>query len=235
MLYNLCLFVLLFFIYSFIGYIIEIICVSIIDKKIVFSRGYLIGPYLPIFGFGGLIMFGYLSRYENDLLVLFVMSMVSSGLLEYFTSLLLEKIFKLRWWDYSDKKLNINGRVCLENCVLFGFGGIVFVKFINPFIKNILFGMSQMMIIILGIIVFMIMFSDFVFSTFIICQLKYDSSKYTSRDATKYVREQIITSLHKYNFLHKRLFHAFPNIAKNKNFKEMRKAIEDFRKKRKNL
>ena len=123
MLYTISFWFLLFLLYSIIGYIAEVVSCSITLKKIVLNRGFLIGPYLPIYGFGCLIMVWLLFRYEDDLLVLFIMSAFFCTVLEYFTSLLMEKLFKLRWWDYSNRKFQINGRVCLNNALLFGFSG----------------------------------------------------------------------------------------------------------------
>ena len=139
MLFDFCFNVLLFFVYSFIGYLIEIIRVSIMEKKIVLSRGYLIGPYLPIFGFGSLMMVYCLSRYQGDNVVIFVFSVVICCLLEYFTSLIMEKIFKIRWWDYSNRKFNINGRICLENSIYFGISGVCLLSFLSPLVSNLIY------------------------------------------------------------------------------------------------
>ena len=130
--------VILFFIYSVMGYLIEIISVSITEKKLTLSRGYLIGPYLPIFGCGGLGGALFLSKYKNDIVNLFVLSVAYSCTLEYITSLVLEKIFKLRWWDYSKRKMNLNGRISLETGVAFGIFGIIIVCFIQPFLVYLL-------------------------------------------------------------------------------------------------
>ena len=81
---------LFFFLYSVIGYIAEITFISIKTKKIVFNRGFLIGPYLPIYGFGSLILILFLRRYEEDPVVLFVLGAVFCTTLEYFTSLIME-------------------------------------------------------------------------------------------------------------------------------------------------
>ena len=122
MIYKFSYYCLIFFIFSFFGYLCEVVSVSIIDKKINLNRGYFIGPYLPIFGFGSLFILLFLDKYKNDYLVLFVLGMVACCILEYVTSYVLEKIFKLRWWDYSNKRFHINGRVSLETGLLFGFG-----------------------------------------------------------------------------------------------------------------
>ena len=121
---------LVFFIYSFLGYLVESTCVSFNKKKIIVSRGFLIGPYLPIFGFGGLLMTLTLEKYRDDLLALFIISMVICLSIEYFSSYILEKLFKLRWWDYSKKHFNLNGRICLDVGLMFGipFSGIEVIE-----------------------------------------------------------------------------------------------------------
>lgn len=232
MLYNFLFFVLVFFVYSFIGYVIEIISVSRIEKKIVFSRGYLIGPYLPIFGIGALLMIGLLGKYSNDLFALFVLCLFTCCLLEYFTSLILEKIFKLRWWDYSNKRFNINGRVCLENGIMFGLGGIILVRYFHPFLLRFMMSLPVMVVCILGSFLFLVMLADFIFSTFTICKLKIDSSAYTNRDSTSVVKKQVLESLQRYSIFHKRLFKAFPNIVENSRIQKIREYIESQRKKR---
>ena len=132
--YNFYILFLIFFIYSIIGYLIESTYVSFIKKESTFSRGFLIGPYLPIFGFGGLFLTTVLSKYNDDLLVLFTMSTVSCLILEYISSYVLEKLFNLRWWDYSNKPFNLNGRICLGHGVMFGLIGVIANRLINPIV-----------------------------------------------------------------------------------------------------
>lgn len=213
MLYNFCYGMILFFIYSFIGYISEVISVSSHNKKLNLSRGYLIGPYIPIFGFGALIIILFLSNYENDLITLFILSVFYCCSLEYFTSYVMEKIFNLRWWNYSHKRFNLNGRICLETGAMFGIGSVLLVKFANPFICGILSGFSHNLIITLGIILFCIMFLDFIISTMAVVRLEIDTSKYINKDATAKVKAEVKKSLAKYKFFHTRLFDAFPSIS----------------------
>ena len=75
-------------------------------------------------------------KYQNDLIITFFMSIIICGILEYFTSFFMEKIFNARWWDYSKRKFNINGRVCLENLVLFGIASCFIIYVTNQFIIN---------------------------------------------------------------------------------------------------
>ncbi len=231
MLFDLCYYFVLFFIYSFLGYLLEVVAVSITEKKLVFSRGYLIGPFIPIYAFGALFMLATLSKYQNDLIVLFVMSMISCCILEFFTSYIMEKIFKLRWWDYSDKLFNVNGRICLSNGVGFGIAGVCTIKFINPLLVKFLGFFSNKLIIVFGIIFFVILFSDFIFSTFTILKLQIDTSKYINIDATAKVKEEVMKSLNKYRIFHNRLFGAFPNLLKIDGIGQVKDVIKKYRNK----
>lgn len=127
---------LLFFIYSFLGYIVESTSVSMIEKKVVWNRGFLVGPYIPIFGTGAMIMVLTLQKYKDEVVALFIMSMVVCLTIEYLCSLIAEKLFNLRWWNYSDKLFNINGRICLQNGILFGLAGVLVVKYVNTWLEK---------------------------------------------------------------------------------------------------
>jgi uncharacterized membrane protein len=119
------------------GWCMEMMVCYCASKKWV-NRGFLIGPVCPIYGYGCLIITVLLKRYLDDPIVLFVMAVVLCCILEYFTSYLMEKLFKARWWDYSDRKFNLNGRICLENAFLFGVLGLLLSYLINPFVvKNL--------------------------------------------------------------------------------------------------
>ena len=137
MLYKICYIFLLFIIYSFLGWIVEVIANLIENKKFI-NRGFLIGPYCPIYGVGLLIIINFLKSYVNSYIIVFVMSMFICMTLEYLTSYVMEKLFNGRWWDYSDKKFNINGRVCLETTIPFGLGGMAIMYIVNPFLDKIL-------------------------------------------------------------------------------------------------
>lgn len=228
--YSFWILVIVFFIYSVTGYIIEVTSCSLTWKKVTLSRGYLIGPYIPIFGFGGIFMTYLLRQYENNIIDLFINSMVGCCLIEYFTSLLLEKIFKLRWWDYSDKRFNINGRVCLENGFWFGVCGVVFVKYIHPVLINFLYSFPTKVIYVLGIVFLSILLIDFFISTFTISKLKIDTKKYVNKDSTEVIRNELINSLHRYRFFYRRFFKAFPNVRTNVNMDKIKKYFDEQRK-----
>lgn len=106
---------------------------SIFSKKIT-NRGFLSGPYCPIYGIGGLIIAIFLEPFASNPIVIFLLAFLFTTLLEYVTSFLMEKAFNAKWWDYSKRKCNINGRVCLLNSILFGIGGLVITYFVHPYV-----------------------------------------------------------------------------------------------------
>lgn len=126
-----------FIIYSIAGWALESVYRSFCEKKII-NSGFLIGPFCPIYGTGAIIMLLLLEGFKKNVLVLFVISFLVLSIWEYFVGVLLEKIFKTKYWDYSDQKINIKGRVCLFNSICWGILGILFIECIHPFIeKNI--------------------------------------------------------------------------------------------------
>lgn len=126
-----------FIIYSIAGWVLESVYRSFCEKKII-NSGFLIGPFCPIYGTGAIIMLLFLEGFKKNILVLFVISFLVLSIWEYFVGVLLEKIFKTKYWDYSDHKINIKGRVCLFNSICWGILGILFIECIHPFIeKNI--------------------------------------------------------------------------------------------------
>ena len=149
----------LFFIYSFAGWVMETVQISIRQKKFV-NRGFLIGPYCPIYGCGVLLITLLLQKYAGDLPLTFILSILICGTLEYMTSYVMEKIFKARWWDYSAKKYNINGRICLETVVPFGILGCLVMYVLNPITFKYLNMLSNSMLNIISAICFTIFITD---------------------------------------------------------------------------
>ena len=124
-----------FIIYSIIGWIVETSYVYISTKKFV-DRGFLVGPYCPIYGSGAVLMILYLTQYKDNILTVFILSTVICSILEYLTSYIMEVLFKTRWWDYSTQKFNLNGRICGKNSLLFGLAGILVIYIIHPVINT---------------------------------------------------------------------------------------------------
>lgn len=217
----LCYYFLLYFMYCVIGYVLECIFCSIIDKKLVLNRGFLIGPYLPIYGKGALCIILLLNKYLKDPFALFIMASLIATVLEYFASYFMEKIFKARWWDYSEKKFNLNGRVCLTNTVLFGLGGLIVMYVVNPFLTGILDGFSKTTIIVLGLMFFTIYAVDTIISFTTIYKLR-SSSTSLKKDSTEEISEQVRETILKNSYFKKRLLNAFPRIEKSEMYKKIK-------------
>lgn len=120
-----------FFIYSLLGWCTEVAYAAFREKKFV-NRGFLNGPFCPIYGFGVICITHLLADFKDNLLVLFFMSVVVATLLELVTGMLLEKLFHHRWWDYSDMPGNIRGHICPLFSLAWGLGCVVIVRLIHP-------------------------------------------------------------------------------------------------------
>ncbi len=171
--------ILFFFIYSFFGYLSEIILCSIGEKKLV-NRGFLFGPILPIYGFGMLTVLLLTKNTTNNLALTFLISMVACSVLEYLTSFLLEKLFHIKWWDYSKSdKLNLNGRICLRNCLAFGIAGSIIVYQVQPLVSSFVAFFPLTLKIILAIVLLCLLIFDTAVSILAILKAKktFDFSK----------------------------------------------------------
>ncbi len=207
---------LLFITYSFIGWCMEVGC-KLVELKKFINRGFLIGPYCPIYGWGCILIIILLNKYTNDPLVLFIMAIVICSILEYFTSYFMEKLFKARWWDYSRRKFNINGRICLETMIPFGLLGCLIMYFVNPFFVSIYSKIPSNILIIISFVLFTIFLTDNIISYTIMFKMKIPKIK-ISKDNTEEITEYVRSILAKRSFLYKRLMKAYPNmkILKNK-------------------
>lgn len=225
-LYNLVIFILMFFIYSFIGFLFEVILAFVKEHRLV-NRGFLIGPVIPIWGVG--VVFITLILSPNDTVFSLLISSAFIGtFLEYVVNYLMEKIFKARWWDYSDLPFNINGRIWLGSSMLFGVGGLTSIKYINPFLYNFINSFNPNFICILVSIFLILFFIDIIVSCNIIQNLKISVDnmrkdhteeitsmvkdvflkKYYSLEITKKIK----SILNDKSKLFKRLLKAFPEV-----------------------
>lgn len=219
MLRTLCYYFLLFLMYAILGWIVEVINAYIQKKKFV-NRGFLIGPYCPIYGVGMLAIISLLQEYTGNYIVLFILSMTICMVLEYLTSYFMELIFKARWWDYSNKKFNINGRICLETAIPFGLGGMLIMYVINPIFVGFLNKLSDNTLLILGISLMTIFVIDLIVSFFVVIKFRNMSDK-VYKDDTELMKKRVAKYLSKYSILINRLINSFPTMrVKVEGFKE---------------
>lgn len=209
-----------FWFFSILGWILEELVFIIEDRKLV-NRGFLIGPYCPIYGFGALIMI-LLTPYKDHLFVCFILALTLCSTLEYFASFLMEKIFKIRWWDYSNDAFNINGRICLRNAIAFGALGVIFTSFLNPWYLSIIDNFSDNTLLIIFIILAIITLIDLLVSFNTMNSIKNiiikDLSKYKHKDATDDVKKMVNKRLPGINFLQKRLIDTYHLLGKEKEY-----------------
>ena len=143
----------IFFIYAFLGWCTEVSYAALVTGKFV-NRGFLNGPVCPVYGFGVVIVLAGLSPLEDNLLLLFLGSLVLTSALEWLTGFVLEKLFHQRWWDYSDQPFNLSGYVCLRFSVAWGFACLFVVKLLHPtvllFIRLIPRPLGLALLVLLG-------------------------------------------------------------------------------------
>lgn len=156
-------FITYFIVYSFAGWLLESIYKSVYTKKFV-NSGFLIGPYCPIYGFGAIIMLLTLGFLKEKPVLLFLASFFILSCWEYLVGLFLEKAFKTKYWDYSDIKFNIQGRVCLKNSIYWGILGLIFIEILHPFVQAQINQVPTNMLLYINVIVGFAMFVDLVAS-----------------------------------------------------------------------
>lgn len=169
--YNFISYFMYFVIYSFFGYIMEVIVCSIYQKKLV-NRGFMFGPICPIYGVGAILLVKGLSSFYENSVLLFFLGMVITSIIEYYTSYLFEKIFNNKWWDYSQRKDSINGRICLGNSIFFGIGTLLLIRYFHPKVINLVKNIPFNILVITTIIIFVLLIIDLIASCIIAYNLR---------------------------------------------------------------
>ncbi len=163
--YKILSYVFLFFAFSIVGYIWET-CLKLVQTGNLVNSGTLYGPWLPIYGVGGLAVLILLKRFKDKPTLIFVLSLIVCTLIEYFTSWYLEWTKGVRYWDYSNYLININGRVCLEGSIIFGLAGCVVMYIAEPFFLNVFNKIPFLIIIAFCICLMGLFVGDNVYSHF---------------------------------------------------------------------
>lgn len=146
-------------VYSFLGWIYESALCSINKRKLV-NRGFLSGPVCPVYGFGALVCIVFLYQKTDHVVLLFFIGMLLTCTVEYITAVLLEKLFHAKWWDYSNSRFHIQGRVCLLGAVIFGLLSVLLVKHIHPAVSSLTGILPYQVQIVLSLVLFIIMMAD---------------------------------------------------------------------------
>ncbi len=144
-------YVLLFFLISFAGWLWEV-GLYLVTEHALINRGVYQGPYLPIYGVGGLLLWFLLQKLHEKPLLTFLLSALLCSVLEYITSLILEWKWGIRWWDYEGHFLNLNGRICLMGAMCFGLGGMALNCYLLPLYMKLYHRFSRKWRLILCVI-----------------------------------------------------------------------------------
>ena len=204
-----------FIIYSILGFIIETLF-GLVTKGVIESRqSFLYGPFCAIYGLGAVIMIGMLQYFNKNNFSLFFGGFLIGSVVEYLVSLFGEMMLHVKWWDYSNMPLNINGRICLETVVPFGILGCLVMYVLNPITFKYLNMLSNSMLNIISAICFTIFITDNIVSYNVISSftktvktINVGKIKDNTEEITKKVREVLIGK----SFFNKRLMEAYPNL-----------------------
>ena len=205
--------ILMFFFYSFLGWCMEVVLKYIQLHRFV-NRGFYTGPVCPIYGSGAVLItlvVQWLSPLESAVSTTFAISFLLCGALEYFTSLVMEKRFHARWWDYSQKPMNLHGRVWIGNLVLFGLGGVAVVHLMNPVLLASLAGFSVVAQEIAAGILVALFAADYVLTHFMMKLVK-TGVESSEADSTEALNKEIRLLLSDRNVFYRRFADAYPDV-----------------------
>lgn len=146
----------IFMIYAFLGWCTEVCYVGLQKGRFV-NRGFLNGPYCPVYGFGVLIIIYCLTPIKDNFFILFAGSVILTSILEFITGFLLKQLFHDQWWDYSDEPFNICGYICLKFSIRWGIGCLIIMDILHPVIIKTVMLLPK----IVGIVILIIFFCGF--------------------------------------------------------------------------
>lgn len=204
----------LFFIYSIAGWVTEVF-LKFLEYKRFINRGFLIGPYCPIYGAGAVIVTvgaALLAPVERSWAMSFLIAFVLCGLLEYLTSYILEKYFHARWWDYTERPMNLHGRVWIGNLILFGIGGVFILEEFNPRLLALAHRMGPRLFAAILTAVSILFVADAVMSYFIMNLLKQGVEK-SRADKSEEIAAEVRYLLENRSVFHKRILDAYPELT----------------------
>ena len=221
-------YIVFFFVCSVLGWIMEVTCKLIQFHRFI-NRGFLIGPYCPIYGFGAVLVTALLSRYADAPWMVFVMAMVLCGTLEYLTSFLMEKLFHARWWDYSHKRFNLNGRVCADTLIPFGVLGMAMVYGLKPFLFHLMDKVPPAVLQWVCAVLMAGLLLDTVVSTTVLSRIR-RAATLSGEDDTEAITRAVRQRLARDSALVRRVLRAFPYVRLYtppvmQRLKEKRKAL----------
>jgi uncharacterized membrane protein len=223
---TLCKLIIEMFIFSCAGWLMEVTLKYIQFHRFI-NRGFLIGPYCPIYGSGVVavtVFVGGIVGYEGSYAETFLAGFVICGALEYFVSWYMEKMFHARWWDYSTKPMNLNGRIWIGNLILFGLGSVIIIKWIDPEIFRLLAPWPKALTYGLACVIVVLLAADNVASHFLMNIVKKEIDS-REEDNTEEISMKVRELLRNHKLLLRRIEEAYPNLqARPKHLTDQLKA-----------
>jgi len=226
-------------VYSFLGWIYESIVCSVEENKLI-NRGFLNGPLCPIYGFGAITSILLFYGRTDNVFLLFICGASLACTLEYLTSVLMEKIFHARWWDYSNRRFNFNGRICLLGAVVFGVLIVLLIKIVHPFIYSLTKRLDNNALFIISSVLFILVLIDLFITIHHLFSLnnrlkeiqsaidKYQDLKIKRMkeiktlamdkfEESEFYNKRIKSLIHKDKLINMRIIRAFPRLNHIKN------------------
>ncbi|NEX00440.1 MULTISPECIES: putative ABC transporter permease [Pseudobutyrivibrio] len=205
--------ILVFFVFSFVGWCIEVTLKYRQFGRFI-NRGFLIGPWLPIYGCGAALItltVAGLTPVERGIGTTFAISLIVCGLIEYLASYFMEKKFHARWWDYSQKPMNLNGRVWIGNLILFGIGGVAIIHIVNPILYGLFDSLSLVSREIIAGCLSVIFLADYSVSHFVLKLVKIGVES-SEADNTEAISKDVKLLLSDRSIFYRRFANAYPDV-----------------------
>lgn len=235
-----------FILYAIIGYMLEVIYAALVLGKFV-NRGFLNGPWCPIYGFGMVIVALTLKPVSSSLIALFIGSVLVTSIIEFVTGFVLEKVFKQKWWDYTDEPFNLGGYICLKFSLIWGVACVFVVKLVLPFTDLISSALHNTVGIIVMFTLLLLMLADLAATVVTIAGIKKKlrlmnsiaaKLRENSDNIGGFLSEETLELKSKFDSLSeqitekggaKRMLNAFPTLKKNntKKLSELRESINE--------
>lgn len=221
-------FVVVFFFFSVAGWCMEVTLKYIQYHRFI-NRGFLVGPYCPIYGWGAVavtILVGGVMARKGTVGETFLAGMFVCGALEYFTSWYMEKVFHARWWDYSQKPMNLHGRIWIGNLLLFGAASVVIVKLIVPGMLRWLGRMAPLAVEVMALVIVVIMAADYTVSHVLMNVVKREIDAQAG-DSTEEISQKVRELLKTRGIFLRRIQSAYPTAqARSKRLTQQWKAAK---------
>lgn len=218
----------IFFVFSVAGWCMEVTLKYIQYHRFI-NRGFLVGPYCPIYGWGAVavtILVGGVMARKGTVGETFLAGMFVCGALEYFTSWYMEKVFHARWWDYSQKPMNLHGRIWIGNLLLFGAASVVIVKLIVPGMLRWLGRMAPLAVEIMALVIVVIMAADYTVSHVLMNVVKREIDAQAG-DSTEEISQKVRELLKTRGIFLRRIQSAYPTAqARSKRLTQQWKAAK---------